>query len=205
MCVFRRSSSTLVMTGRSGACSTRSYSSCRSITPPQVNRDTLWRRPVTGGPALTFWHIYTVGSRGAASPLSHLAECLAALMDEARPLRPAEFYLRLTSRCCHRCFLAAPPSSISLLHSASLSASPLSALTLSVSLSFYFFSPSLRVLTCLLRPISLSAAAASSLPAGTPLRSGSAAFLHQSDKQGGEQTRALSTHTSPHVHGRKFE
>lgn len=141
MCVFRRSSSALVMTERSGACSTRSCSSCRSITPPQVNRDTLWRRPVTGGPALTFWHIYTVGSRGAASPLSHLAECLAALMDEARPLRPAEFYLRLTSRCCHRCFLAAPPSSISLLHSAGLSASPLSALTLSVSLSFYFFFP----------------------------------------------------------------
>lgn len=128
------------MTERSGACSTRSRSSCRSITPPQVNRDTLWRRPVTGGPALTFWHIYTVGSKGAASPLSHLAECLAALMDEAHPLRPAEFYLRLTSRCCHRCFHAAPPSSISLLHSAGLSASPLSALTLSLSLPFYFFS-----------------------------------------------------------------
>lgn len=138
--MFRRPSSMLVMTERSGACSTRSRSSCRSITPPQVKRDTLWRRPVTGGPALTFWHIYTVGSRGAASPLSHLAECLAALMDEARPLRPAEFYLRLTSRCCHRCFLAAPPSSISLLHSAGLPASPLSALTLSLS-PFIFFPP----------------------------------------------------------------
>lgn len=47
------------------------------------------------------------------SPLSHLARCLAPLMDGGRPGRPAQFCLGLTSRCRRHCFLAAPPSSIS--------------------------------------------------------------------------------------------
>lgn len=116
------------------------------------------------------------------------------LMDGAHPLWPAEFYLRLTSRCCHRCFLAAPPSSISLLHPAQ-SVCFTSLCTLSLSPFF-----SLLVLIWLPWPISFSAAA-SSVPAGIPLHSGMAASLHQNDKQGGEQTPTqVHTHTNTCLH-----
>lgn len=84
--------------------------------------------------ALTFWHIYTDGSRGTASPLFPSSSGCpwtgpsgwvpSRLMDGAHPLWPTEFYLRLTSRCCHRCStlgtslinLSPPLVSICLLH-----------------------------------------------------------------------------------------
>lgn len=85
--------------------------------------------------ALTSPHIYIDGSRGAAAATTpcfpavcvcgpaRLPKCLARLMDGAHPSRPKEFYLRLTSRCCHHC----SPHSTSLIN---LASSPLSALTI---------------------------------------------------------------------------
>lgn len=89
----------------------------RSISILQVNCDTLcsslWWVPCINIVA----HLYRRVHRSCFSsrPSGWVP---GRLMDGAHPLWPTEFYLRLTSRCCHRRFLTAPPSSISLLHSA---------------------------------------------------------------------------------------
>ncbi len=109
-----------------------------------------------------------------------LSAWMDRLMDGAHPLWPAEFYLRLTSRCCHRRSTRA----ISLIN---LSPPPLFPLSLSPC-------PHMPPMA------NLSLSAASSEPAGIPPHSGSAASLHQTDKQGGEQTPALIHIWGRHTH-----
>lgn len=110
------------------------------------------------------------------------------LMDGARPPRPTEFYLRLTSRCCCGCS-ARSASLINLsLPSTRLnqSASTLPALSSSSS-------PALS------SDASYCISASSSEAAGFPPLSATAVSPHRPDKQGGGQT-PTQIHTSTHTH-----